>query len=330
MTYRTTQLCQDLQWINHSPVILLSSKRTNKTAPYLVETPFRNQVVTWQQEQLEILQLELQKKQNYRLGHYYESLFRTLLKNQPEVTILKHNIPIHSATRTLGEFDLLYFDQTVNHWIHCELAVKFYLGVPNQSKQKVSSWDQWVGPNCQDRLDIKVNKMLDKQLRLGDNPESKLFLNKITDESEHPLQGKQPIKDGVLQGYLFYPFRQFCPPPIQANPQHLTGDWVTVSQLTDYLASLTKSYKIKGQLVYIPLAKLEWLSPVHRPVTSEVKGFINDTALHKSMQQRFALAQPPQLIAVCYQDSNFFNEVRRFFVVGDHWPDKALAASQAK
>ncbi|MGI0116678.1 DUF1853 family protein [Zooshikella sp. RANM57] len=328
MTYRITQLYQDLQWINQSPVILAPSEHINTTSPYLVKTPFRNKPITWKQEELEVLQFTLQKKQNYRLGHYYETLVHVLLQSHPEVSFLKHNIPVHASGRTLGEFDLLYVDQTVNHWIHRELAVKFYLGLPSQSTQKISAWHQWVGPNCQDRLDIKVNKMLTKQLRLSEYPEAKSILNQLTLATGNTIQGKEPIKEGVLQGYLFYPFKQHCPPPVNANTHHLNGDWVTESELTDYLTSLTESYQIKGQLVYIPLTKLEWLSPVHRPVINEVKGFMSNIALQKSMQERFALAQPPQLIAACYQDRHFFNEVRRFFVVADHWPDKAVAATQ--
>ncbi|MBU2704395.1 DUF1853 family protein [Zooshikella marina] len=330
MTYRIEQLFQDLQWINQSPVILLPYGQTNTASTFFLERPFYDHTISWQQDQLEVLQLALQKKQNYRLGHYYETLVHTLLQHQPKVHFLKHNIPVHSAGRTLGEFDLLYFDQTVNHWIHRELAVKFYLGLPSQTKQKSSSWHQWVGPNCQDRLDLKVNKMLTKQLRLSEHPAAKLELKQLTKQTGQPLQENEPIKEGMLQGYLFYPYQQYCPPPKQANPQHLTGDWVAVSKLTEYLATLTDSYKLKGQLAYIPLAKLEWLSTVHRQATNEIKGFMSDAALQQSMQQRFALAQPPQLIAACYQERHFFNEIRRFFVVADHWLDKATASSQEK
>lgn len=92
-----------------------------------------------------------------RLGAYVEYLWQLVVRLHPHYQLLAHNLPIRIEKRTLGEIDLLVgtSQQQTEHW---ELAFKYYLTV-NRHKA--------VGPNPQDQLQIKLARLADHQLKLG-------------------------------------------------------------------------------------------------------------------------------------------------------------------
>ena len=72
----------------------------------------------------------LATRSSRRLGIYFESLWQFFLREDPDFELVAHNLPVHDGTRTLGEFDCIYFCKTRERFIHLELAAKFFLYCP--------------------------------------------------------------------------------------------------------------------------------------------------------------------------------------------------------
>jgi hypothetical protein len=94
--------------------------------------------------------------QNKRLGKYVEQLLFEYLEHHREIHHLHKNIVLSANKKTVGEIDLVFdFKKQRYHW---EVAYKFYL---LHDHQQLTAY---FGPQGQDRLDLKVNKLLSHQL----------------------------------------------------------------------------------------------------------------------------------------------------------------------
>ncbi len=178
-----------------------------------------------------------------RLGLYFEHLWRFYWEHGPEdARLLAHNLQLFDdAGVTLGAFDFLLHWRGHNR--HLETAVKFYLGQPEPGNaHHTSQWHQWVGPEGQDRLDRKLDRLLTHQLPLSRHPLARELLASL---SPGPWQGLLR-----LGGYLFYPAREHMPAPQDANPGHLRGHWY------DW-----RDFPVDDATPWLPLARKQWLSP---------------------------------------------------------------------
>ena len=129
-----------------------------------------------------------------RLGIVFERLWQFFISADPQTELIASNLAVYEQARTLGEFDLIYFCHRRNTPIHLELAVKFYLYTPHQNNHPFSCW---LGPDSRDRLDIKVERLLQHQLPLAHTPQGRSALASLgVTEFEQEL---------TIQGVLFYP-----------------------------------------------------------------------------------------------------------------------------
>ncbi|MDQ2078012.1 DUF1853 family protein [Marinimicrobium sp. ABcell2] len=236
-----------------------------------------------------------------RLGLYFESLWRFYLQHHPDWTLLSHNLQVEKAGRTLGAFDFLcrYQDQ---YW-HLELAVKLYLGLPGSNEP--SRWDQWWGPNANDRLDIKLARLTSHQLPLSQTDDGKEILSRFT-EREVPWR-----RGLVLRGYYFYPGGTNLAPPAEAHSQHQRGSWW---HLTRFLPQLDGAY-------WYPLARKEWLAPAQLRAEQVP---LTGAAMTKELMQTVGGTGRPVLLAKMQQRDLGWHEQERVFVVPDYWPSTAL------
>ena len=67
---------------------------------------------------------------------------------------------------------------SLGYHLHLESAIKYYLHRPPHPSQ----WQQWLGPNGRDRLDIKLAHMTEHQLPLSH-----------TEQAQHHLHGQVSI-----------------------------------------------------------------------------------------------------------------------------------------
>jgi uncharacterized protein len=107
--------------------------------------------------------LEFQLPTNIRLGHLAEKIVSELIKSSTNYRVLYENIQIIENKKTIGEIDFIIKEIASGQVIHLELAYKFYLFDPSLSSKPINNW---IGPNRNDSLREKLEKLKRKQLPL--------------------------------------------------------------------------------------------------------------------------------------------------------------------
>ena len=259
-------------------------------------------------EQPEPLLTVLSKSKSHRLGIYFEWLLRYWLQEILQVQQLGHNVPVfqmqkEGGQRTLGEFDFLFRmneSQPLQQW---EATVKFYL-------QKIDEQGRpyWIGPGDRDRLDIKLARLFQHQLRLAELPEAKACLTDLGAECVQPA--------GFIKGYLFYPLTEegsFSPHPAsdssllpcRLSPMHNKGWWFH-----------WRDRSLPGppaETHWVVLAKALWLSPVRQ--TKNETAWLSAADLLAYCEKYFAQQDRPLLVAQLHWQSDAWQEVSRGFIL---------------
>lgn len=107
--------------------------------------------------------LDFQLPTNVRLGHLAEKVVSQLIKSSTNYTVLYENVQIIEEEKTIGEIDFILQNQKTKQVLHIELAYKFYLFDPNISSETINNW---IGPNRNDSLREKLEKLKTKQFPL--------------------------------------------------------------------------------------------------------------------------------------------------------------------
>lgn len=167
-----------------------------------------------------------------QVGRYFESLHRAVVGSHHAIVASQRTIDV--GGRTLGELDILYVapDGAV---VHREVAVKFYLGLGGRAEHH-----RWLGPHKRDRLDLKLARLIQHQLRLP--------------SLAHAAEGWPsalpfPDRSEVLLCGAFFVHPDANARPEGADPGVELGFWCYASEL----ASLGSAW------AYLP--KPWWLSP---------------------------------------------------------------------
>lgn len=196
---------------------------------------------------------------------------------------------------TLGELDFVVLNRHEGRIEHHEIAVKFYLGIKGREGKPTL----WYGPNAQDRLDIKTERLLAHQCRLTEHAETRQLLESQGIGSPHPKL--------FMPGYLFYPMATDLPPPANTPVGHGRGEWCRVETL--------RGKEVRDWCV---LQKPHWLGhyqsaevPDHRQVTAAL-----DAVRQGASPCLFAQMAP-------HPSDKGWQEVRRIFVVPERWPAKS-------
>ncbi len=305
-------LHQALLWIQNNPPLF--QQRAN---PLCLDHPLPANIQPPDTDDSSLARLvgQIRAKNNPLLGIFYETLWQFLLGQLEQTRVLAANLQVNDDQQvTVGEYDLVY--QYHGQIIHRELAVKFYLGVPDGNSNR---WCYWVGPGLRDRLDWKMNRLLHHQATLSDTVAGRETLQ--TQGIEWPVN-----KEVLIQGRLFYPLinddkrfslnrfslgntgqsgvADLLPPPAYCNPNHWRGFWLTTSQLAASTRNTTLSYQMPG--------KFQWLND--RPDSP----FFN----------REQLLQRPTGRPVYIRALDQSGKQLHLFVVPDDWPGKALQVAR--
>jgi hypothetical protein len=295
---------RDLAWACFSPPLLLSQSLQDGIGN--ARFPLTTQRRAWL-ERLDRdprpLQEHLSQLRSQRLGLYFESLWQFFLSSDPEVKLIAHNLPVYGDDRTLGEFDCIYYCRRRHRPIHLELAVKFYLGAPHiDPSEETSDWRNWLGPNTRDRLDLKLSRLLEHQIRLSELPEAKAQLQRLGID--------QPIREIEVKGYLFQPSGTVYPPPMAFNPEQKINTWLSIARLSSTLEKASNP----GFMV---LPRSHWLSPAK---ADGLQAAWKADRLVDELSAHFRDTERPLLVAGLDAQGN---ENERFFVTGAHWPNLA-------
>ena len=123
-----------------------------------------------------VTDLEFQLPTNLRLGHLVEKIVSELIKSSTNYNVVYENIQVIEDKKTVGEIDFIIADKNTKQLIHMELAYKFYLFDPNISSEPINNW---IGPNRNDSLKDKLEKLKRKQFPLLYHNSTKSKLNNI-------------------------------------------------------------------------------------------------------------------------------------------------------
>ncbi|WP_442934836.1 DUF1853 family protein [Nitrincola sp. A-D6] len=208
------------------------------------------------------------------MWHFY-------LKQHPDYDLLEHNLQIRSPDkRTLGELDLLIRHRYSHEVLHLELAVKFYLAVPQQPSE--INLACYIGPGLKDRLLRKYQHTCNHQLPLSS---SEVAQTQLAAKHLHVDQAQ-----AVFRGRLFQPLA------IAAEGQPA---WLAQAQLG----------QLNTHANFLCLQRRQWFAAISENHDS-----------HAFDQLTHQLASPlerPLQVAVI--DPHTQQETRRLFVVPDHW-----------
>lgn len=175
-----------------------------------------------------------------RLGQLAEQFVFNELDQVENCNILVENIQIQKEKQTLGELDALI--ELNNDRIHLEIVYKFYLYDETLGNTEV---DRWIGPNRNDSLIEKINKLKNKQLPLLHLPECNSILKPLN------LNAKDFLQRVLFKAQLFIPYKKSVVFK-QLNKDCVCGFYINKQQLEDFTDSM----------FYMP-SKLDWLLDVN-------------------------------------------------------------------
>ena len=186
---------------------------------------------------------------NKRLGKLAEELFIFWLKQHIEYQVVFENLQIIDHKQTIGELDICLYNSVSHVYTHIELITKFYLYNPAYN---CNSIEAWIGPNRNDSLKNKIEKLRNKQLPLLFNPVTKKKL------AEFELNLTTIEQQVCFKAWLFVP-KNFKQKLIQFNHNCIAGYYLTFNELKKD-NSTSKQYFCpnKQDWLRFPESQKEW------------------------------------------------------------------------
>ena len=180
-----------------------------------------------------------------RLGKRIEHFVFNDINQDTELTLLAQNLQIQHDKQTIGELDALLLVQ--NQPVHLEIIYKFYLYDPLLGPQELNCW---IGPNRNDSLIQKLNKLKNKQMPLLQHLQTQHYLNDLN-------LNVTAIRQQVLfKAQLFLPETTDLWPNTLLNKACIVGTYFK----KEHLLSLSHCQ------FYLP-TKLEWIIGAHEYVS---------------------------------------------------------------
>lgn len=248
------------------------------------------------------LKKKLEQLNNKRLGIYFEALWQFFIEEDPELDLVAANLPVRENGKTLGEFDLIYYEKNSEKYFHLEIAVKFYLGLSNKNTACQSNW--W-GPNCNDRLDLKLKRLFDHQCHLSQTRQGMQVLEKAGCTNVQ--------REIAVMGILFYPYDSHQQPQ-GVDSGHRRGEWYSHEEFskkefhTDYWKTLMRS---------------QWLSPYNQSA-EKTPGTYKDIV--EQLACYFQVNDRPLMICSMDKGKTGYYEKKRYFITKNAWPGDLTAA----
>ncbi|MDH5393926.1 MAG: DUF1853 family protein [Gammaproteobacteria bacterium] len=284
------KLINDLAWVIGSPSLIGTADYNDQRL--LTDSWFNNQlknsanILSEEDKNPQRIQAYLSTMPEFKLGLYFEKLIHYWLSINPQFDIMRNNLIVSSEKITLGEFDFIIKDHQTGRTVHLEVAVKFFLEIINDKKSC------WVGPNTRDRLDLKVDKLLNQQIELSN---SSLVKSQLKQQNIN-------IDDHwvILKGRLFK----------NSNKLESGCCWLSIS---DFMHSQN------SDSLWLILDKPHWLSAI-----SNVSEHFLAAQLYQKKELLAVLHETIDERPVCIAKIDDDKETKRFFITANDWQKKAL------
>jgi hypothetical protein len=241
---------------------------------------------------------------NYtRLGLYAEKLLAFYFEQHGR--LVAHGLQVRASPNdTVGEFDFLLEDGP-DAVEHIEFATKFYLLDGEGGQQQEWQLSALVGPNLADSLGLKMRKVFERQLTLGEHPAAQALLPRPVTKAR-----------ALVKGWLFYPAGSW-PEMRGIAAGHCRGFWCALDEI-DNLAGEE----------FLMLPRLQWLAPFR---AASATWMLNRAQLHAELSAQFETSSTPVLVSsVRYVPGQMIEEIERGFIVPNDWRDRAAARRMVK
>ncbi|WP_179319903.1 DUF1853 family protein [Winogradskyella helgolandensis] len=182
---------------------------------------------------------------NQRLGKLVEEFVFYQLQQNKSVKWISENLQIQKDRKTIGELDGLYILNDTP--IHLEVVYKFYLYDTLESYSEPLSY--WIGPNRNDSLCYKLDKLKNKQFPLLYNNETSKQL------AQYNIDIANVSQQLCFKAQLFLPYYDSKVKFEALNENCVSGFYLSFESI-----SIFKELKF-----YIP-QKLDWLIAPHNDV----------------------------------------------------------------
>ena len=304
--YNTPQVAH-LAWCLSSPS-LVSLKPDDHFTRFLTLSQKQNPLWLKQLGQQPAPLLDYLNAHHHRLlGSYFECLWQFYFTQHPDWQLLEHHVQVFDTThkQTLGELDLLVLHHPSQQYFHIELAAKFYLRHPQLTGLNN---EHWLGPQANDRLDLKIDKLHKKQLP---------FLHHSATQAALVNRGlNNPYEQAlVMKGYLFHHWQDIKEIAKSAHQATATGFW-----LHEKSAASLFSDNLEQHWAILP--KHNWLGTFNSIHDSEL---VSDTlTTQKTVAEHFAnsVYKHALMLVMLKQHRDGFTESQRFMLVHNQWPNK--------
>ena len=178
---------------------------------------------------------------NPRLGKRVESFVSCYLKQFEGIQIVNENLQIQKKNITIGEIDCVLTQN--NTPIHLEVIFKYYLFDDSVGTTEL---EHWIGPNRNDSLEHKIEKLSTKQLPLLFREETQKYINIDVATIQQKV---------LFKAQLFVPYSNQNIQFEQLNSDCVTGFYIYQHQLSQFVDSK----------FYVP-SKIDWLLTPHKNV----------------------------------------------------------------
>jgi hypothetical protein len=240
-----------------------------------------------------------------RLGIYAESLIRFFLSHGPAARLVAANVPLRRQRRTIGECDFL-LESANGVRLHWELAVKFYLHIGDADAASAVRLSDYVGPNLQDRFDLKHARLVTHQLAMTSRAEFAAL------GFEGPWRAQLFIK-----GRLFYHGvgDAHVEPAREIGASHLRGWWLTASEWREARANVSDDAR-----AWVVQPRMAWLASRRLDAAAAATLIAESDAIRARLETTIA---PTMIAAYARDDAGKWIEESRGFIVPDDWPARA-------
>jgi hypothetical protein len=302
---------RDLAWLLFSPDLLSVSRAGAPLARPAATESERETTLVWLaalDRDPAALHAQVHKPSLTRLGFYAEALLEYFLMHGPHARLIAANIPLRTAERTLGEVDFLLANLRGER-LHWELAVKFYLHIGEG--HGAATLAHYVGPNLQDRFDLKYARLLNHQLGLSARDEFASLGFEGPWRAELFVKGRLFYRDDGRNDRIL---ASNLPPELAGD--HLRGWWKTASEWRDS----------KTDGLFASLPRLGWMA--ERTLSAQESDALVEQAA--VLSERVATLSSPVMVARYERydghdcaAGNVWREHSRGFIVPDEWPARA-------
>jgi uncharacterized protein len=213
---------------------------------------YSNEILSYQLEEDPEMENEAVKniqslsiKQNTLLGKRVESFFDYYLYFSNRYNVIAKNIQIINNKVTEGELDFIIEDQWFEELIHVELVFKYYLYKPDEGYQEL---ERWVGPNRNDSLVDKMEKLKIHQLPILHKKETAMLIEALVKNRVRIIQKV------CFKACLFVPKSLQDEQFARINQKCIQGVWIRHVDFT------IEAY---GHLRFFIPEKQDWLIEPH-------------------------------------------------------------------